>query len=216
MIRPAMRIAARSLVAAVLALVCAGRPAAQPAAVLLTGGRVIPGDGRPPIENAAVVVQDGRIVQVDVVGRVAAPSGVQRIDASGKTLIAGEFDFEALRMEDSVRVSEVKFDRESYSPGQSARIVMTLEGRSPYGYLLEVTAKDENGATLINESRKGIYSKGKSIQEFQLEIPTEANGAIGVEFKAYGVLIKKLFDSGTRDVIIGDNQDNDNKEDSRL
>ena len=96
-------------------------------------------------------------------------------DASGKTLIAGEFDFEALRMEDSVRVSEVKFDRESYSPGQSARIVMTLEGRSPYGYLLEVTAKDENGATLINESRKGIYSKGKSIQEFQFEIPTEAN-----------------------------------------
>jgi hypothetical protein len=134
-------------------------------------------------------------------------------DASGKTLIAGEFDFEALRMEDSVRVSEVKFDRESYSPGQSARIVMTLEGRSPYGYLLEVTAKDENGSTLINESRKGIYSKGKSIQEFQFEIPTEANGAIGVEFKAYGVLIKKLFDSGTRDVIIGDNQDN--KEDSR-
>lgn len=135
-------------------------------------------------------------------------------DASGKTLIAGEFDFEALRMEDSVRVSEVKFDRESYSPGQSARIVMTLEGRSPYGYLLEVTAKDENGSTLINESRKGIYSKGKSIQEFQFEIPTEATGAIGVEFKAYGVLIKKLFDSGTRDVIIGDNQDN--KEDSRL
>jgi hypothetical protein len=137
-------------------------------------------------------------------------------DASGKTLIAGEFDFEALRMEDAVRVSEVKFDRESYSPGQSARIVMTLEGRSPYGYLLEVTAKDENGATLIDESRKGIYSKGKSIQEFQFVIPTEANGGIGVEFKAYGILIKKLFDSGTRDVIIGDNQDNDNKEDSRL
>jgi len=134
-------------------------------------------------------------------------------DASGKTLIAGEFDFEALRMEDAVRVSEVKFDRESYSPGQSARIVMTLEGRSPYGYLLEVTAKDENGTTLIDESRKGIYSKGKSIQEFQFVIPTEANGGIGVEFKAYGILIKKLFDSGTRDVIIGDNQDN--KEDSR-
>jgi hypothetical protein len=134
-------------------------------------------------------------------------------DASGKTLIAGEFDFEALRMEDSVRVSEVKFDRESYAPGQSARIVMTLEGRSPYGYLLEVTAKDENGATLIDESRKGIYSKGKSIQEFQFAIPSEATGAIGVEFKAYGVLIKKLFDSGTRDVIIGDNQDN--KDDNR-
>jgi imidazolonepropionase-like amidohydrolase len=92
MIRPAMRIAAGSVVAAVLALACAGRPAAQPAAVLLTGGRVIPGDGRPPIENAAVVVQDGRIVQVDVVGRVAVPSGVQRIDVSGKTLMPAIVD----------------------------------------------------------------------------------------------------------------------------
>src|SRR5262249_29920922 len=105
-------------------------------------------------------------------------------DASGKTLIAGEFDFEALRMEDSVRVSEVKFDRDSYSPGQSAHLVMTLEGRSPYGYLLEVTAKDENGSIILNDSRKGIYSKGKSMQEFHLEIPTEAHGAIAVEFKA--------------------------------
>jgi len=128
-------------------------------------------------------------------------------DASGKTLIAGEFDFESLRMEDSVRVSEVKFDRESYGPGQSAHLVMTLEGRSPTGYLLEVTAKDENGSLLLNESRKGIFSKGKSFQEFQVEIPTEAHGAIGVEFKAFGNLTKKLFDSGTRDLIINDTQD---------
>ena len=134
-------------------------------------------------------------------------------DASGKTLIAGEFDFESLRNEDSVRVSEVKFDRESYTPGQSARIVMTLEGRSPYGYLLEVTAKDENGSFLINESRKGNYSNGKSIQEFQFEIPAEAHGGIAVEFKAYGNLIKKLFEIGTRDLIISDNQDN--KDDNR-
>src|SRR5262245_5357835 len=128
-------------------------------------------------------------------------------DASGKTLIAGEFDFEALKMEDSVRVSEVKFDRESYGPGQSAHLVMALEGRSPTGYLLEVTAKDENGSILLNDSRRGIYSKGKSIQEFQVEIPSEAHGTITVEFKASGNLTKKLFDTGTRDLIINDTQD---------
>jgi hypothetical protein len=128
-------------------------------------------------------------------------------DASGKTLIAGEFDFEALRNEDSVRVSEIKFDRESYGPGQSAHLVMTLEGRSPTGYLLEVTAKDENGSILLNDSRKGNYSKGKSIQEFQIEIPSEAHGGIAVEFKAFGSLTKKLFDTGTRDLIINDTQD---------
>jgi len=128
-------------------------------------------------------------------------------DASGKTLIAGEFDFEALKSEDSVRVSEVKFDRESYGPGQSAHLVMTLEGRSPTGYLLEVTAKDENGSLLLNESRKGNFSKGKSFQEFQIEIPAEAHGGITMEFKASGNLTKKLFDSGTRDLIINDTQD---------
>ena len=137
-------------------------------------------------------------------------------DASGKTLIAGEFDFESLRNEDSVRVSEVKFDRESYTPGQSARIVMTLEGRSPYGYLLEVTAKDENGSFLINESRKGNYSNGKSIQEFQFEIPAEAHGGIAVEFKAFGSLTKKLFETGTRDLIISDNQDNKDDNGSKI
>jgi hypothetical protein len=128
-------------------------------------------------------------------------------DAAGKTLIAGEFDFESLRAEDSVRVSEVKFDRESYTPGQSASVVMTLEGRSSYGYLLEVTAKDENGSILLNESRRGIYSNGKSIQEFHVEIPAEAHGAVAFEFKAFGNLTKKLFESGTRDLIINDNQD---------
>jgi hypothetical protein len=132
-------------------------------------------------------------------------------DASGNTLIAGEFDFEALRMEDSVRVSEVKFDRESYSPGQTAHLVMTLEGRSPYGYLLEVTAKDENGSILFNDSRKGIYSKGKSIQEFHFEIPDEARGVVAVEFKASGNLTKKLFDTGSRNIII--NKTKDDKED---
>jgi len=133
-------------------------------------------------------------------------------DATGKTLIAGELDFEALRMEDSVRISEVKLDKESYTPGQSAQIVVTLEGRSQYGFLLEVTAKDENGSPLLSESRKGIFSKGKSILEFKVEIPAETHGIVGVEFKAFGKLTKKLFDSGTRDLIINETQ-NDKSED---
>jgi hypothetical protein len=70
-----------------------------------------------------------------------------------------------------------------------------------------VTAKDENGSLLLNDSRKGIFSNGKSFQEFQVEIPAEAHGGIAVEFKAFGNLTKKLFDSGTRDLIINDTQD---------
>jgi hypothetical protein len=136
-------------------------------------------------------------------------------DASGKTLITGELDLEALKMEDSVRVSEVKFDQTSYSPGQSAHLVMTLEGRSSSGYLLQVTAKDENGSLLLDDSRRGIYQKGKSIQEFHVEIPAEAQGIVAVEFKALGNLTKKLFDSGSRNIVIN-NTDNDNVVDRGL
>jgi len=134
-------------------------------------------------------------------------------DSSGKTLITGELDLEALRMEDSVRVSEVKFDQTSYAPGQSAHLVITLEGRSTYGYILDVTAKDENGSLLLDDSRRGIYHKGKAIQEFHVEIPAEAHGAVTVEFKAFGNLTRKLFDTGTRDLII--NGAHDDKEDRR-
>jgi hypothetical protein len=136
-------------------------------------------------------------------------------DASGKTLITGELDLEALRMEDTVRVSEVKFDQASYAPGQSAHIVMTLEGRASYGYVLEVTAKDENGSVFLNDSRKGIYQNGKSIQEFHVEIPPEAQGIVAFEFKALGNLTKKLFDSGSRTIVIN-NPDNDKIEDRGL
>ncbi len=135
-------------------------------------------------------------------------------DASGKTLITGEFDLEALRMEDSVRISEIKFDQTSYAPGQSAHIVVTLEGRSPFGYLLEVAAEDENGSPLLNDSRRGVYNKGKSMQEFRVEIPAEAKAIVAVEFKAFGNLTKKLFDSGSRDIIIN-NVQNDKTDNPR-
>jgi imidazolonepropionase-like amidohydrolase len=52
-----------------------------------TGARVIDGTGKAAIENATIVVRDGRITAV---GRsVAVPSGAQRIDLAGKTVIPG-------------------------------------------------------------------------------------------------------------------------------
>jgi hypothetical protein len=132
-------------------------------------------------------------------------------DASGKTLIAGELDFEALRMEDSVRLSDIKFNQESYTPGQSAQIVVTLEGRSPTGYLLEVTASNEDGSIILSDSRKGVYNNGKSMQEFKVDVPAEAKGGVIVRFKAFGRLTKKIFDSDSRELIINDaEKDNDN------
>jgi imidazolonepropionase-like amidohydrolase len=51
------------------------------------GARIIDGSGRPPIENATLYIRNGRIEAVGK--RVKLPAGVQRIDATGKTIIPG-------------------------------------------------------------------------------------------------------------------------------
>src|SRR5262245_1117184 len=127
-------------------------------------------------------------------------------DASGRALAQGQLVFEDLMAEDSVTVSDVKLDKETYDPGESAHFVVTLEGRSPNGYRLEVIAKGANAETLLNDNRKGVYSKGKAIQEFRVEIPAEARGIISVEFKAFGNLTGKLFGYVVREITINDTQ----------
>jgi hypothetical protein len=129
-------------------------------------------------------------------------------DASGRALAQGELALDDLRQEDSVTVSDVKIDQETYSPGESAHFVVTLEGRSPFGYRLEVTAKDANTETLLDDSRKGIFSKGKSIQEFRVEIPAEAKGIVTIELKAFGGLTRKLFGQLVREIIVNETQNN--------
>jgi len=51
------------------------------------GARIIDGTGKTPIENATLVVRNGRIEAAGT--SVKVPSGAQRIDASGKTIVPG-------------------------------------------------------------------------------------------------------------------------------
>jgi len=136
-------------------------------------------------------------------------------DATGRALTTGELKLEELRMEDSVSVTDVNLNRLSYTPGESAHITMTLEGRSPHGYRLEVTAKNEDEAILLRDSRTGVYHQGRSIQEFRIEIPSEAKGAITLEFKVFGNLTKKLFASGAREIPVIEAQDKEISIDNR-
>src|SRR5262245_13154179 len=72
-------------------------------------------------------------------------------NSSGLVVASGEVRLEELRKEDSVSVSDIKLDKTSYAPGESAQLVMTLEGRSPSGYRMEVTAKDADNATILQD-----------------------------------------------------------------
>ena len=61
-------------------------------ATLYEGATLILGDDSPPIENSAFVVQDGRFLQVGTRGQVRVPSGANRVDLTGKTVMPALVD----------------------------------------------------------------------------------------------------------------------------
>ena len=74
-----------ALVATAIASAVAAQ--APPTAAIYEGARIITGLAQPPIERGSFVVQNGVIRAVGPTGRVAVPSGTQRVDLSGKTVM---------------------------------------------------------------------------------------------------------------------------------
>jgi imidazolonepropionase-like amidohydrolase len=79
----------RFLVTVLLAWVGLVAAADGPRVKAFIGARIIDGTGKAVIERGTIVVQDGRIRQVGALDRVAIPSGAERIDAKGKTIVPG-------------------------------------------------------------------------------------------------------------------------------
>ncbi len=75
----------------ILFAAAASRSADQPpppaAGQAWVGARIIDGSGRPALEHATLFIRNGRIEAVGI--KVKLPRGVQRIDATGKTIIPG-------------------------------------------------------------------------------------------------------------------------------
>src|SRR5688500_2428447 len=59
------------------------------ATVALTGARVIDGTGRPPRDQATILIVNGRIESVGAGADVKIPSGVTRVNLTGKTVMPG-------------------------------------------------------------------------------------------------------------------------------
>jgi hypothetical protein len=117
-------------------------------------------------------------------------------DRSGRVRTSGEVDLDQLTSADSTSISSLKLDRISYSPGDTARVVIELLGESPRGYRLEVAAK-EGTNIFFEDERKGAAHGGRSQQEFTFELPREAMGTIVFEYKVFGRQTGALFDSGS-------------------
>lgn len=93
----------RLFLAGMAALAFASAPAAaQQNATLYEGARLITGDGTPAIENSAILVQNGAFIRVGRRGEIQLPTGANRVDLSGKTVMPtlvdmhGHFGFQNL------------------------------------------------------------------------------------------------------------------------
>jgi hypothetical protein len=126
--------------------------------------------------------------------------------ATGQTLAGGEVDLDQLTASDAVSVGALTFDRPAYTPGESARVVIELQGDSPRGYRMNLTVKDGGGNLLVKDERRGSNNQGKSRQEFSIEIPREAHGPIIVEYQIFGGQTGALFDSGSREIVLNEAQ----------
>jgi hypothetical protein len=128
--------------------------------------------------------------------------GYSLTDPAGRMLAQGEVDLDQLMADDYISVGEVRLDRPTYAPGDSARVVLMLQGNSQHGYRLEVVAKEGRGTIFFRDTRRGISEGGKSVQEFTVPLPRETAGPLVLEFKVYDAETGMLFDSGEREISL--------------
>ena len=67
-------------------------PQTQTQSVVLENVRIIDGTGAAPIENGRIVIDGDRITRVGPAETVPAPSGAERVDLAGRTVIPGLID----------------------------------------------------------------------------------------------------------------------------
>jgi imidazolonepropionase-like amidohydrolase len=80
---------------AALAEISKGISGSRAENIALVGGTLIDGTGRDPVLDSVVVIEKGRIVDAGPKSRVKIPSGAQKVDARGKTILPGLWDMHA-------------------------------------------------------------------------------------------------------------------------
>jgi hypothetical protein len=120
----------------------------------------------------------------------------------GRLLAKGELNLEQLIAGDSVTVLDIRTDRQSYDPGDSAKLIILLEGKSPRGYRIEVSAKDGRGKVFFRDQKQVVADHQTMTQEFDIALPSDLSSPVHFEFKIYDGETKLLFDSGEREISI--------------
>jgi hypothetical protein len=122
------------------------------------------------------------------------------VGKDGRVLAKGDLDLQQLMADGTVIANDVRTDRASYEPGESARITLLLEGKSRHGFRLEVAAKDGQNQPIFHEQKVVGADEKADALEFTVSIPVGASAPVLFEFKLFDSETGLLFDSGEREI----------------
>jgi imidazolonepropionase-like amidohydrolase len=80
---------------AALAEISKGISGSRAQKIAIVGGTLVDGTGSPAIPDSVVLIENGKITAVGRESQIKIPSGVQKIDAHGKTILPGLWDMHA-------------------------------------------------------------------------------------------------------------------------
>ena len=186
----------------IAALVCAGLPLMaacagaddQPAegagVTAFEGARLIVGDERAPIENATFLVRDGEIIQAGSAGEVEVPTGADRIDLSGKTVMPAIIDTHThLRTDERDTLVEDLQRRAYYGVVGTASMGREV-GDVPYQVRDEVIPN----ASRFRLAGRGITGQEPGRSDVPYWVTTEAEARTAIqELAALNVDIVKIW-----------------------
>jgi hypothetical protein len=123
-------------------------------------------------------------------------------DKNGRLIARGELNVEQLMAEDVVTVADIRTDRASYDPGETAQVTVLLEGKSPNGFRLEAQVKDSSGSLIFHDQTQSDVNNPISARVFTVTLPRELTAPVSFEFKIYDNESGLLSDSGEREIPV--------------
>lgn len=120
----------------------------------------------------------------------------------GVVLAKGELDLNALMTEDLVTINDIRTDRQSYQPGETARLTIVTEGQSKTGYRLEVSVRDAQSQTIFNDQKIIGADETTNTFDFLVSLPSKLSAPAIFEFRIFDAESGLLFDSGEREIPV--------------
>lgn len=121
---------------------------------------------------------------------------------NGRVIAKGELEIGQLMAQDVVTVVDIRTDRASYDPGETAQVTVLLEGKSPNGFRLEARARDEAGSVIFQDQVQSDANNPISAHVFTVTLPRELTAPVNFEFKIYDNESGLLSDSGAREIAV--------------